>query len=156
LSRTNISISELSAPAAVAWYRRRWVRRAHALFGVVSALNLFVLICTGLLLQHASLLRLDEKAVSRRLLPSSYRPQDGDSGVRADIVVTDIHSGRILGVAGALILDGVTLLWLAMLATGLLMYFRRRAHPPSAAGRDTGQELEDDEEEEDEEVGSRT
>lgn len=102
------------------------------------------------------MLRLDEKVVSRRLLPSSYRPQDGDSGVRADIVVTDIHSGRILGVAGALILDGVTLLWLAMLATGLLMYFRRRAHVPSAGSRDTGQDLEDDEEEEEEEVESRT
>ncbi len=103
-----------------------WIRRTHALLGVISALNLLLLIGTGLLLQHVALLGLDEHTVSRRLLPSSYRPQDGDSGTRADIVVTDLHSGRMFGTAGTLFLDVVTLAWLVMLTTGLVMYWLRR------------------------------
>ena len=105
-----------------------WVRRTHALLGVISACNLLLLIGTGLLLQHAALFRLDEHTVTRRLLPSAYRPQDGDSGVRADIVITDVHSGRIFGTAGALILDGITLAWLTMLVTGLVMYSLKRGN----------------------------
>lgn len=105
--------------------RSKWLRRVHGTLGVISALNLFVLITTGLLLQHARLFRLDERFVSRRVLPSHYRPQDGEEGVRADIVVADLHSGRAFGVAGALFLDGVTVAWLLLLATGLVMYFVR-------------------------------
>lgn len=98
------------------------MRKVHAFLGIVSALNLFVLITTGLLLQHASLLRLEEKTVSRAILPRSYRPQDGENGVRADIFVTDLHSGRLLGTAGTLLLDGITLVWMTLLLTGLVMY----------------------------------
>jgi uncharacterized iron-regulated membrane protein len=106
------------------WSKRRaWTRRLHALLGVVSALNLLLLIGTGFLLQHRDLLRLDERNVSRRILPSSYRPEDPGRGVRADIVVTDLHSGRLFGTVGTLILDALTLTWLVMLATGLTMYF---------------------------------
>jgi hypothetical protein len=103
-------------------YRKAWVRRTHALLGLVSSLNLLLLIGTGLLLQHASLFRLDERTVTRRLLPPAYRPQDGNRGVRADIVITDLHSGRLFGKAGTLVLDVMTLAWLVMLATGLVMY----------------------------------
>jgi hypothetical protein len=105
--------------------RRSWVRRLHALFGLVSALNLFVLISTGFLLQHRETLRLDEHSISRRFLPSSYRTEDPGSVVRADIVVTDLHSGRLYGTSGSLVLDTVTILWLVMLLTGLVMYFSR-------------------------------
>ena len=102
--------------------RRPWVRRLHAMLGLISAFNLLVLISTGFLLQHRTLLRLDERMLTRKILPSWYRPQDGGSGVRADIVVADLHSGRLFGVAGALVLDIITLAWLAMLATGMVMY----------------------------------
>jgi hypothetical protein len=106
------------------WSKRRaWTRRLHALLGVVSAFNLVLLIGTGFLLQHRELLRLDERNVSRRVLPPSYRPEGPGARVRADIVVTDLHSGRLLGTAGTLILDVLTLTWLVMLATGLKMYF---------------------------------
>jgi hypothetical protein len=101
----------------------------HAGLGIISALNLFVLITTGFLLQHSTLLKLDERSLTRKILPSGYRPQDDGSGVRADIVVADVHSGRIFGVGGALFLDAVTLVWLVMLATGVAMYlFKQRAH----------------------------
>src|SRR5882672_4016115 len=102
--------------------RRSWVRRVHAIVGLISAFNLFVLISTGFLLQHSALLRLDERMLTRKILPSGYRPQDGGGGVRADIVVADLHSGRLFRVAGGLALDTITLAWLVMLATGLVMY----------------------------------
>ena len=106
--------------------RKAWSRRLHAIVGIVSSLNLLILIGSGLLLQHASLLRLDERTVSRSILPRNYRPQDGDSGVRADIFVTDLHSGRLLGTTGTVALDVLTLGWLALLLTGVVMYAGRR------------------------------
>ncbi len=121
----------------------KWTRKVHAFLGIVSALNLFVLITTGFLLQHASVLRLDEKTISRGILPRSYRPQDGESGVRADIFVTDLHSGRLLGTAGTLLLDGITLAWMTLLITGLVMYVgkpRAKQKAPDNNGRTESEE----------------
>lgn len=115
----------------------KWARRVHAFLGVVSALNLFVLISTGFLLQHAALLRLDEKTISRRILPSSYRPQDGQEGVRADIFVTDLHSGRLLGTPGTILLDAITLAWMTLLLTGLIMYAGKLRAKQNAAAQDS-------------------
>src|SRR6266481_7617692 len=134
------TVVPLEAPAKLCSSARRrpWSRRVHAVLGIISALNLFVLITTGFLLQHSTLLRLDERMLTRKMLPAGYRPQDGGSGVRADIVVADLHSGRLFGVAGALALDIITLAWLVMLATGLVMYLSNqrtngRARPRGAS-----------------------
>jgi hypothetical protein len=126
LSPPTVVPLETSERACASTRRRPWTRRVHAVLGIISALNLFVLITTGFLLQHSTLLRLDERTLTRRILPSGYRPQDGGSGVRADIVVADLHSGRMFGVAGALFLDAVTLVWLVMLATGVVIYLSKR------------------------------
>ena len=115
--------------------RRPWVRRVHAVLGIISALNLFVLITTGFLLQHSTLLKLDERSLTRKILPSGYRPQDIGSGVRVDIVVADLHSGRMFGVAGALFLDVVTLVWLVMLVTGVVMYLSKQRANGKAPAR---------------------
>ena len=120
--------------------RRPWVRRVHAVLGLISALNLFVLIGTGFVLQHRTLLRLDERVLTRKLLPSGYRAQDGDDGVRADIVVADLHSGRLFGAAGALVLDVITLAWLVMLATGLVMYLSSQRSDGRALNHGADQE----------------
>jgi hypothetical protein len=139
--------STVASQVATSWTtlpskrRRPWVRRVHAMLGIISAVNLFVLITTGFLLQHSTLLRLDERTLTRRILPSGYRPQDGGNGVRADIVVADLHSGRLLGVAGALFLDIITLAWLVMLATGLVMYLSSQRANGRALNRDAYQEL---------------
>jgi len=116
----------------------KWARRVHAFLGLVSALNLFVLIATGLLLQHSTLLKLDEKTISRRLLPTCYRPLDGQGGVRADIFVTDLHSGRLLGTTGTILLDAITLAWITLLLTGLVMYAGKLRAKQNAATRDSG------------------
>ncbi len=139
-SGTTLVLPVESHPAAAVRRRhgvvsRGWLRRVHALGGVIAALNLLLLIATGLLLQHRETFRLDERIVNRRLLPANYRVQDGPEGVRADIVVTDLHSGRLFGRIGALVLDGITLGWLMLLATGVVMYaagFRRNGAGPPA------------------------
>jgi hypothetical protein len=116
--------------------RRPWMRRLHAILGLLSAFNLLVLVSTGFLLQHSTLLRLDERMLTRKILPNGYRPQDGGRGIRADIVVADLHSGRLFGVAGALALDIITLAWLVMLATGLVMYLSGQRTNGRARARD--------------------
>jgi hypothetical protein len=121
-------------------YRSTWIRRTHAFLGLLSALNLLVLIGTGLVLQHAAQLGLDERSVSRRLLPSGYRAQDGDVEVRADIVIADLHSGRLFGTAGRLFLDGITLTWLVMLTTGLVMYSLGRGRTGARSSPDAASE----------------
>jgi uncharacterized iron-regulated membrane protein len=126
LAPTTLAPMETSAKMYGSTRRRSWARRVHAVLGIISAFNLFILITTGFLLQHSTLLRLDERTLTRRILPSGYRPQDGGGGVRADIVVADLHSGRMFGVAGALFLDAVTLIWLVMLATGVVMYLSKK------------------------------
>src|SRR6266850_2283941 len=136
--RNQPSFAAAESPETVRTARRRpWVRRLHAILGLLSAFNLLVLISTGFLLQHSTLLRLDERMLTRKMLPNGYRPQDGGRGVRADIVVADLHSGRLFGVAGALALDIITLAWLVLLATGLVMYLSNqrtngRARPRGA------------------------
>ncbi len=140
--RASTAVPPVEASPAVAMNKRRrpWMRRVHAILGAISAVNLFVLIGTGFLLQHSTLLRLDERTLTRRILPSSYRPQDGENGVRADIVVADLHSGRLFGVAGALVLDVITLGWLVMLATGLVMYLSSQGANGRAPNRGAYQE----------------
>lgn len=118
--------------------RRGWTRRIHAILGLVSAFNLILLISTGFLLQHRDTLRLDEHSISRKLLPSGYRTEDLRPTVRADIVITDLHSGRLLGTTGALVLDAVTIVWLVMLVTGLVMYFSRSRSKGNGANGQEG------------------
>lgn len=140
LTTATIVPTEASAKVCVGTRRRPWARRVHAVLGIISALNLFVLITTGFLLQHSTLLRLDERTLTRKILPSGYRPQDGGSGVRADIVVADLHSGRMFGVAGALFLDAVTLIWLVMLTTGVVIYLSKKRANGKALARDACEE----------------
>ncbi|PYS54310.1 MAG: hypothetical protein DMG13_09040 [Acidobacteria bacterium] len=102
------------------------MRRLHAILGIVSSLNLAILLMTGLLIQHREIFSLEEYTVGRGLLPASYRPDDGPGGVRADIVIVDLHSGRLFGKAGSLILDVVTFAWAGLLLSGITMFSSRQ------------------------------
>jgi len=104
--------------------RRKLIRRIHAWLGVCASINILVLVATGLLLENREPLHLEDRYVSRRFLPSSYRTNDGDE-VRSDIVITDIHSGRILGARGLLIQDAITIAWFLLLGTGVVIFVRR-------------------------------
>lgn len=124
---------------------KTWLRRVHAIVGIVSSLNLLVLLVSGLLIQHRDTFSLEDRMVSRSLLPGAYRPADAE-GVRADIVATDLHSGRLFGRTGLLILDVVTVFWAMLLLSGVFIFTsrqlrlragRERENQPVAAAANT-------------------
>ena len=119
---------------------KTWPRRMHAVVGIISSVNLMALLVSGLLLQHRETFGLDERVISRTVLPNSYRSADGPDGVRADIVAADLHSGRLFGRAGLLVLDVVTIFWAILLLSGIFIFtskqLRSRTPRPVAAVRE--------------------
>lgn len=80
--------------------------------------SFLVILVTGLMVEHRQLFSLEERTISRRWLPAGYRPQDPETRIRGDIVVTDLHSGRVFGPKGPLLVDGAALAWLLMMLSG--------------------------------------
>jgi uncharacterized iron-regulated membrane protein len=116
---------------------RRWMRKAHAITGLVLALNLLLVVLTGAMIGHRELLRLEEHTVSRTWLPHDYRPQDVDE-VRSDIVITDLHSGRLFGPRGPIVVDVLTLGAMLLIVSGAMMYLMRRRGNGNAPGPRNG------------------
>ncbi len=114
---------------------RRWVRKLHLVVGLVCTVNFLVLLGTGFLVQHRQFFALEQKTISRGWLPSGYRPLDPDRTVRADIVVTDLHSGRLYGRYGMLVVDAMTVGWFLMIATGIGIVLVRRLRPDNGKGK---------------------
>ena len=77
----------------------RFVRKLHIWVGLSAALYFMLIAATGVMINHREGLLLEDRTISRRWLPSNYRPDDGIAGVRADIAVADLHSGLIFGKA---------------------------------------------------------
>jgi hypothetical protein len=101
---------------------KTWMRRLHAIIGILSSLNLLMMLASGLLMQHRETFGLEDRVISRTFLPAAYRINDGTEGVRADIVVTDLHSGRIFGPIGLIALDIITLSWAVLLLSGIFIF----------------------------------
>jgi uncharacterized iron-regulated membrane protein len=104
----------------------RFARKLHIWVGLIAALYFMLIAATGVMINHRGGLRLEERNVSRSWLPNGYRTQDG-SAVRADIVVTDLHSGLIFGKIGAPVLDFVAAVWFISIISGLSMLALRRS-----------------------------
>jgi len=104
----------------------RLFRKVHITVGLVSALYFMLIAATGVAINHRQGWGLDRHYVSRSLLPSSYRVQDG-SEVRTDIVVSDLHSGLIFGKVGAPIMDVVATVWFLSIISGISMLALRRS-----------------------------
>ncbi|PYS40468.1 MAG: hypothetical protein DMG14_10410 [Acidobacteria bacterium] len=113
---------------------KTWLRRLHAIIGIVSSVNLMVLLSSGLLMQHRETLGLEDRIVSRIFLPKSYRVDDGAEGVRADIVVTDVHSGRLFGPLGLVILDVITMFWAILLLSGVFIFTSKQLRLRAKSG----------------------
>ena len=125
MNRNSVAAFEASAAPvlkAVAPGRRRnasqWLRRVHFWMGVAFTANFLVILLTGLMVQHRSWFGLEAKTVGRRWLPTAYRMEDTDSEIRADIVVTDLHSGKLFGPKGPLVVDAAAAAWLLMMISG--------------------------------------
>jgi hypothetical protein len=111
----------------------RIVRKLHIWVGLSAALYFMLIATTGVMINHREGLRLEERTISRRWLPSSYRPDDGKDGVRADIAVSDLHSGLIFGKVGKPVMDFVAAVWLISIVSGLSMLVLRRSMHYSAS-----------------------
>ena len=104
----------------------RFARKLHIVVGLTAALYFMLIAGTGVAINHRERLHLDEHAVGRKWLPTSYRPEDGPE-VRSDIVVTDLHSGLIFGKVGAPVLDLVAIVWFLSIVSGITMLALRRS-----------------------------
>jgi hypothetical protein len=114
---------------------KTWLRRLHATIGIISSVNLLMILASGLLMQHRETFGLEDRVISRTFLPTAYRTNDGTEGVRADIVVTDLHSGRLFGPAGLIVLDIVTLSWAVLLLSGIFMFTSKQLRLRAAGER---------------------
>jgi uncharacterized iron-regulated membrane protein len=104
----------------------RLFRKLHITVGLSAALYFMLIAATGVAINHREGFGLQEHYLSRSLLPSSYRPQDGRE-VRMDIVITDLHSGLIFGKVGAPINDVVAAVWFLSILSGISMLALRRS-----------------------------
>ena len=129
-SRGRVSNLLAQAPTAPKPCRRsrlsRGLRTLHVSLGIVFTLNFLLIVTSGFLVQHREAFHLSDRTVSRKWLPAGYRPLDPGTEVRADIVITDLHSGRIFGGYGIALIDGSTVAWLFMIASGYAMQILMR------------------------------
>ena len=111
----------------------RIVRKLHIWVGLSAALYFMLIAATGVMINHREGLRLEDRTISRRWLPSNYRPDDGKEGVRADIAVGDLHSGLIFGKVGKPVMDFVAAVWFISIVSGISMLILRRSMHYSAS-----------------------
>src|SRR5436309_11952833 len=111
----------------------RFVRKLHVGVGLSAALYFMLIAATGVMINHREGLLLEDRTISRRWLPSSYRPDDGKEGVRADIAVADLHSGLIFGKVGKPVMDFVAAVWFISIVSGISMLLLRRSMHYSAS-----------------------
>ena len=111
----------------------RIVRKLHIWVGLSAALYFMLIATTGVMINHREGLRLEERTIGRRWLPSGYRVDDGKEGVRADIAVADLHSGLIFGKVGKPVMDFVAAVWFLSIVSGISMLVLRRSMHYSAS-----------------------
>jgi hypothetical protein len=111
----------------------RFVRKLHIWVGLSAAFYFMLIATTGVMINHREGLGLEERTISRRWLPSNYRPDDGKDGVRADIAVADLHSGLIFGKVGKPVMDFVAAVWFISIVSGISMLVLRRSMHHSAS-----------------------
>jgi uncharacterized iron-regulated membrane protein len=106
----------------------RLLRKVHLWVAVLFTTHFLLLAVTGVLVQHRELFGLERTTIPRSWLPAGYRPLDPDTGIRADIVITDLHSGKLFGAKGPLVVDLAVLAWIVIMASGfgMILAARRR------------------------------
>src|SRR3970282_1633924 len=89
------------------WRERLY--RVHVVTGLVAALWLLLVAITGVLINHQEALGLLDMEVSDAYLPDYYRADVRTGRTRLNIIVTDLHSGRLFGAHGHWVGDGIAL-----------------------------------------------
>ena len=101
----------------------RWrdrLYRVHMVTGLAAAVWFLLMALTGILINHQESLGLLDAEVSDRYLPGYYRSDARTGTTRLNIIITDLHSGRILGAQGAWMSDLVAVLLIVSLLSGYL------------------------------------
>ena len=74
---------------------------------------------SGVLINHQESLGLLDVEISARYLPDYYRADARTGTTRLNILITDLHSGRIFGSQGAWVSDVIALLLVISLTSGV-------------------------------------
>ena len=119
MSNTGSSIA--SSIATLYRWRDRFYR-VHVVTGLAAAVWFLLMALTGVLVNHQESLGLLDAEISDRYLPGYYRSDARTGTTRLNIIITDLHSGRILGSQGHWLSDGVALLLIVSLLSGIVSH----------------------------------
>ena len=100
------------------WCWRDRLYRIHLVTGLAAAIWFLLVAVTGVLINHQESLGLLEAEISDRYLPGYYRADARTGTTRLNILITDLHSGRIFGSRGHWVSDIVAVFLIVSLLTG--------------------------------------
>ncbi len=100
--------------------------KIHMVTGLAAALWVLLLAVTGVMMNHQESLGLLDAEISDKYLPGSYRADVRTGTTRLNIIVTDLHSGRIFGAQGTWVSDLIALFLLVSLTSGAFSYWIKR------------------------------
>lgn len=106
--------------------KRAWTLRVHMVTGLIAAAWLLLIALTGILINHQEQLKLWEIEVKDSYLPGGYRTDVRDGATPLNVILTDIHSGRIFGLTGVLLWDVIAVLLIISITTGAFGYSAKR------------------------------
>jgi len=100
------------------WCWRDRLYRIHVVTGLAAAAWFLLIALTGVLINHQESLGLLDAEISDRYLPGYYRADARTGATRLNILITELHSGRIFGSRGHWVSDLVGLILIVSLLTG--------------------------------------
>ena len=98
---------------------RDWLYRIHVVTGLAAAVWFLLIALSGVLINHQESLGLLDVEISDRYLPDYYRADARTGTTRLNILITDLHSGRIFGSQGAWVSDVIALFLVVSLTSGV-------------------------------------
>ena len=103
----------------------RW-RNLHLVTAFVVAAWLLLLTATGVVVNHQTDWGLDEIEVRNAYLPGHYTTEFSPDSTRLNVVITDLHSGRLFWEQGKLITDAIGLLVFLSVFSGFYAFRLRK------------------------------
>ena len=100
--------------------------KIHVVTGLAAALWVLLLAVTGVMINHQESLGLLDTEISDNYLPDSYRADVRTGTTRLNIIVTDLHSGRIFGAYGTWVSDLIALFLFMSITSGAFSYWIKR------------------------------
>ena len=122
------------------WCWRDRLYRIHVVTGLAAAVWFLLIAVTGILINHQESLGLLDAEISDRYRPGYYRADSRTGATRLNILLADLHSGRIFGSQGHWVSDLVALFLIVSLLTGFASH-RLKKRLQTTNHRDTGRGL---------------